>query len=146
MTSWSLKKSKMKKRLLLLLVLTTFSFTLSCGDDDVLKKINETFIVGKWRLSNIAINGVNDNLDDCQLLKTLEFNNTSSEVIITVFEINADNVCETSSIVTHNYTVNNSSVTIEGVGNAEISTPNNDTLILRFVEESNVIVKTYTRQ
>ncbi|WP_294735523.1 lipocalin family protein [uncultured Flavobacterium sp.] len=136
----------MKKRLLLLLVLTTFSFTLSCGDDDVLKKINETFIVGKWRLSNIAINGVNDNLDDCQLLKTLEFNNTSSEVIITVFEINADNVCETSSIVTHNYTVNNSSVTIEGVGNAEISTPNNDTLILRFVEESNVIVKTYTRQ
>ena len=137
----------MKKTILsVMLGLSTLAFVTSCSnDDDVIGTINETFIIGKWQLSNTTENGENINLDDCQLLKTLEFN-TSNEVIITTFEINTDNICETHSIATHNYTINNSSITIDGIGSAEISTPRNETLILNAVEAANTIVKTYTRQ
>lgn len=145
MTSYSLKKNKMSKNLLFLLVLATFSFTISCSDDDILETINETFIIGKWQLSNTTENGENIHLNDCQLLKTLEFNK-KNEVIITTFEIDTDNVCETNSVTTHNYTINHSTITIDETANAEISTPKSETLILTSEESSNNIVRTYTRQ
>ncbi|WP_162843281.1 lipocalin-like domain-containing protein [Ichthyenterobacterium magnum] len=135
----------MSKNLLSLLMLITFSFATSCSDDDVVETINETFIIGEWKLASITENDTDVSLNDCELLKSLNFN-TSNEVIIKTYAFDSNNNCELDSDVTHSYTIDHSSITINGIMNAEISTPRNETLILKSVENSNYITKTYTRQ
>ena len=140
------KTIRSNKNLLFLLMLVIISFTFSCSsDDDALGTINETFIIVEWRLSNITENGMDISLNDCQLLKTLEFN-ISDEVIITTYIVNADDVCEMDSNITKDYSISNSTITIESLGDSQVSTPRNETLILNSTEASNVIIKTYTRQ
>lgn len=128
-------------------MLAIFSFTTSCNndDDDIIKEINETFIIGKWQLSNVTENGTDITLNDCELMRTLEFN-TSNEVIITTYNLNASDTCEMNSNSTKDYSISNSTITIESVGNSDISTPRSETLILKSTETSNVIIETYTRQ
>ncbi len=135
----------MSKKILYLFMLATFSFTFSCSKGGDLEKINKSFIVGKWKLSSATKNGVNVNLDECQLLKTLEFD-TSYEVIIKTYEIGTNTSCEEKSNTTHDYMLSKHSITIKGVGDAVISTPKTETLIHETTEASDIIVKTYTRQ
>lgn len=136
----------MNKNLLLVLILITFSFTTSCiKDDDVVETINETFIIGKWKLLSITENGLDVSLNTCQRLKTLEFN-SSFEVIIKTYDFNLADDCELNSNNTYEYSINHDFITIQNVLNAEISTPRNETLILKSVEDSNTIIKTFNRE
>ncbi len=136
----------MNKNLLLVLILITFSFTTSCiKDDDVVETINETFIIGKWKLLSITENGLDVSLNTCQRLKTLEFN-SSFEVIIKTYDFNLADDCELNSNNTYAYSINHDFITIQNVLNAEISTPRNETLILKSVEDSNTIIKTFNRE
>ncbi|WP_108866629.1 lipocalin family protein [Aquimarina aquimarini] len=136
----------MSKNLLLTLTLILFSFMSSCSDDDVTETINETFIIGKWTLSSITENGSNVNLNDCQKMESLEFN-TSNEVIIKTYSSNSTNSCKINSNNTYDYSVDHSSITIQGIGDSEISTlKNNKTLTLESIESSNTIVKTFNRE
>ncbi len=136
----------MNRNLLLVLILITFSITSSCSkDDDIIETINETFIIGKWRLSSKTENGTNVSLNDCEQLKTLEFN-TSNEVIIKTYNYNAIDDCEINSNNMYNYSINHNLITIESIGTAEISTPRNENLILKSVEGSNIIIKTFNRE
>lgn len=132
------------KNLLFLLMLTIFSFTTSCNDDDIIEEINETFIIGKWQLSSVTENGADINLNDCELLRTFEFN-ASNEVIITIYDFNTNDTCEMNSSTTKDYSIINNSLRIESIGDSEISTPRSETLILKSGTANN-IVKTYTRQ
>nr|WP_321235288.1 lipocalin family protein [uncultured Psychroserpens sp.] len=136
----------MNRNLLLLVVLITFGFTSSCSkDDDVIETINETFIIGKWRLSSITENGANVSLNDCEKLKTLEFN-TSFEVTIKTYDFNMMDDCEISSNNIYDYSISHNLITIESEGEAEVSTPRNETLILKFIEDSNVTIQTLSRE
>lgn len=136
----------MNKNFLLILVLIIFSFTTSCiKDDDAIETINETFIIGKWKLLSITENGSDVSLNTCQQLKTLEFN-SSFEVIIKTYDFNLTDDCEINSNNTYDYSINHDFITIQNVLNAEISTPRNETLILKSVEDSNIIIKTYNRE
>lgn len=136
----------MNRSLLLVLILITFSIVSSCSkDDDIIETINETFIIGKWKLSSKTENGTNVSLNDCEQLKTLEFN-TSNEVIITTYDYNAMDDCEISSNNMYNYSISHNLITIENIGAAEISTPRNENLILQSVEGSNIIIKTFNRE
>lgn len=130
----------------MLLTLTILGLTTSCSnDDDILGTINETFIIGKWQLSNVTQNGMDISLNDCQQMNTLEFN-TSNKVVTTIYDFNADDVCEILTNTIKDYSINNSTITIEDANASEISTPRNETLILKSVEASDVIIKTFTRQ
>lgn len=136
----------MKRKLLLVVVLIAFSVVSSCSkDDDIIETINETFIIGKWKLSGITENGTNISLNDCELLKTLEFD-TSYKVIIKTYDFNAMNDCEINSNSLYDYSINHNMIAIQNVEDAEIFTPNNETLILKSVEDSNIIIKTFNRE
>ncbi|NMH88506.1 lipocalin-like domain-containing protein [Flavivirga algicola] len=130
----------------LLLILITFSLASSCSKGgNIIKKINETFIVGKWRLTSVTENGSNVNLNDCERLKTFEFN-TDKEVVIKIYDFNLNAECEISSDDTYDYSIDDNSITIQGIGDAEISTLKDETLILQSVEASNIIIKTFEKQ
>ncbi|WP_299095372.1 lipocalin family protein [uncultured Winogradskyella sp.] len=129
----------------LLNVLFVCSIIACNSDDDTVEKINETFINGTWQLAETTINGSANQLSTCEKTNSLQFNNSTNEVIIINHEIgNAD--CEISENLIDDYIINNETLVFNGISYTILSLSENNTLRLGFVDGDNTMVNSYERQ
>lgn len=130
------------KNLLKISAVIFLSLLVSCskGDDndDGDDLSNSELIIGSWRIESRTTNGVNNTLEECDLLFTITFN---SDLDYRSYELSGDN-CSTNTQATGTYTISGNTLTVsQGMEmvSGEITTLNQDKLSLRFTIDETVV-------
>jgi hypothetical protein len=133
-------KNFKKLCLLTLIVLTGFS----CGNDDdnslSITEQNRANIIGTWKLTSETENGIDIDLEDCELLLTLIFNTT---------QINVTDFCDPPEPIAYDYTIDENTLDIIEEGEIityEITTLNDTILTISEVDDGFIYTETYTKQ
>ncbi len=119
----------------------------SCSSDDsTIENINETFINGKWILVKTTENGLDVALNVCDKMNTIEFIDSSNEVIQKTHVLNSANICEIDTNSTDTYVINGNNLETTSTSAFVIELGNtNGVLVLKHTQNETAIVNTYNR-
>jgi hypothetical protein len=118
---------------------------LSCGDDDVIEGINESFIDGKWKLIKVTENGTNITLNNCEKMSTIEFTRSNNKVTFTNYDLTENDVCEIVKDSTESYSIDGNTITIDN-NTFEVVIRGEQGLELKSTKDSKDIINSYSRQ
>ncbi|WP_330442051.1 lipocalin family protein [Flavobacterium sp. C4GT6] len=138
------------KNLLLTGLITITLF--SCSSDDN-NQPSQDKIIGSWQKTSLVVEGVNQNLSNCQLQTVYNFNASQNSFWSNIYEENFEGECtlftedgDWEKLSESVYTVYTES---EGTVNYEVEFPNDNTLKLTYndgsVEQPHLAVTTFVR-
>lgn len=123
----------------------------SCGSDDDDNRSNAELIIGTWQLTSETENGQNEQLDDCELMGTVQFDGTVF-TSVTFDDFNNPGTCENDGTFTGGYSISGSTLNLTTFGttdSVEITTLNDSILVLTETDTDEdgtfVYVTTFTR-